>query len=208
MKYVLICPLFCEMIVGGRLFVFLGVLTEQNTKLTTLCLFPTFFSGGGRGSCHICQIQKSQRHPVRLKLNNPNFPMCGCRGRGDDFPFLTSCEVWVSIIWTFGFIIYHGRIRMGMKPASWEERDHCGVVSRSILLTVVHVFVGPGFAGSLIAGVSLPLHTSSLSGIQISPSTFARLGWILEPRFSCQSAFVHRVLGTLGCGLASPHSAW
>lgn len=49
MTYVLICPFSYEMIAAGRLFVFLfglHVLTEQNTKLTKLCLFPTFFLGG------------------------------------------------------------------------------------------------------------------------------------------------------------------
>lgn len=70
------------MIAGGRLFVFLGALTEQNTKLTILCLFPTFFSGGGRGSCHIRQIEKSGSHQVGLKLNNPSFSNVWIMGVG------------------------------------------------------------------------------------------------------------------------------
>lgn len=46
MKYVLICPSFYEMIADGGLFVFLAgfsILTEQNTKLTTLLSLPNIF---------------------------------------------------------------------------------------------------------------------------------------------------------------------
>lgn len=46
MKYVLICPSFYEMIADDGLFVFLAgfsILTEQNTKLTTLLSLPNIF---------------------------------------------------------------------------------------------------------------------------------------------------------------------
>lgn len=52
MKYVLICPSFYEMIVDGGLFVFLAgfsILTEQNTKLTTLLSLPNIFFCGEVG---------------------------------------------------------------------------------------------------------------------------------------------------------------
>lgn len=85
MTYVLICPFSYEMIADGKLFVFLfglHVLTEQNTKVTTLCLFPTFFSGCWCGFFHIHQIQKSGNHQVRWKLNNLSFSKVWTMGVG------------------------------------------------------------------------------------------------------------------------------
>lgn len=138
------------------------------------------------------------------------FPKCGLWGSGDDFPFLTCCKIWVLINLTFGFIVCRGHIRMRMKPASWEKRGHYRVVSRSI---------GPSSQGctrncrSWVWWEPYRWHTTAsvhlfTPGIQISPLTFAWLCWILEPGFLCHSAFLHRIPGTLGCGLASPHRAW
>lgn len=121
MTYVLICPFSYEMIADGRLFVFLfglHVLTEQNTKLITLCLFSTFFSGVLGVSFH--SIKSRSQGITRSDGNRITsaFPKCGLWGSGDDFPFLTSCKIWVLINVTFGFIVCRGHTRMRMKPAS------------------------------------------------------------------------------------------
>lgn len=135
MTYVLICPFSYEMTAAGRLFVFLfglHVLTEQNTKLTTLCLSPTFFSGDW--GCLFTSIKFRSQGITRSDGNRITsaFSKCGLWASGDDFPFLTSCKIWVLINLTFGFIVCRGHTRMRMKPASWEERGHYRVVSRSV----------------------------------------------------------------------------
>lgn len=66
MQYVLMCLLFYEVIADGGLFVFLiglRVLTEQNTKLTTLCLFPppNFFLQGLGGELFLSWLNSEVR---------------------------------------------------------------------------------------------------------------------------------------------------
>lgn len=87
---------------------------------------PNIFSRG-KESVQVYHIQKSENRQIRTKWNNFSFSYVWIMGRGrNDFPFHTTCEVWVLINFTFEFIFFYGHIRMRMKPAPWEGRGRCG----------------------------------------------------------------------------------
>lgn len=147
----------------------------------------------GIGGCLFTSIKFRSQGITRSDGNRITsaFSKCGLWVSGDDFPFLTSYKIWVLINLTFGFIVCRGHTRMRMKPASWEERGHYRVVSRS---------VGPSSQGCTCTCRSWAWwepyrwHTPAsvhlfTPGIQISPLTFAWLCWILEPGFCAIQLF-------------------